>query len=330
MSIFAQKLDPKMRETRVPFMHLFSDACERFGCKMLPRTFITNRIQKEWRKLLKPLLLRKKKKQDYLIVPCNGDDILESIYPYYDYNIIPMLWDVWPYTWKKLYNDLNIIKPPLVFVTVRQMAEKIQKDLGIPAYWIPEGFAPNVCSIGPVLTDREIEVYELGRYHSGYHSHILNLVSEKRIKTYKADLKSETGEIIKKAYQSSEEFYKGLSQTKIVICFPQNITNPERAGNLETLTQRYWEAMLSRSLIVGRAPAELIDFVGYNPVIEVDWKNPEKQLESILYSIESYQELVDKNYTAASNSAYWDNRLKMIGEYLSMHNIRSASKKSRE
>lgn len=330
MSIFAQKLDPKMRETRVPFMHLFSDACERFGYKMLPRTFITNRIQKEWRKLLKPLLLRKKKKQDYLIVPCNGDDILESIYPYYDYNIIPMLWDVWPYTWKKLYNDLNIIKPPLVFVTVRQMAEKIQKDLGIPAYWIPEGFAPNVCSIGPVLTEREIDVYELGRWHSEYHNCIMNLVQATKMLSYKGDLKTKTGEIIKKAYHCSKDFYRGLSKTKIVICFPQNETNPKRAGNLETLTQRYWEAMLSRTLIVGRAPKELIDFIGYNPVVDVCWSNPACQLTNILNNIASYQELVDKNYSVALQKAFWDNRLKMIGEYLSMHNIRSASKKSRE
>ena len=37
----------------------------------------------------------------------------------------------------------------------------------------------------------------------------------------------------------------------MMVCFPQCDTNPMKAGNLETLTQRYWEAMLSGwSLII--------------------------------------------------------------------------------
>ena len=45
---------------------------------------------------------------------------------------------------------------------------------------------------------------------------------------------------------------------------------PELAGDIETLTQRYWECMLSRIVMLGHAPQELIDLIGYNPVIEID------------------------------------------------------------
>ena len=58
-----------------------------------------------------------------------------------------------------------------------------------------------------------------------------------------------------------------MSKIKIVVSFPQNITNPKKAGDIETLTQRYWESMLSRNIIVGQAPEELIELIGYNPVI---------------------------------------------------------------
>ena len=58
------------------------------------------------------------------------------------------------------------------------------------------------------------------------------------------------------------------------------------AGKIETLTQRYWECMLSRCLIVGRAPFELINLIGYNPVIEVEWGNESEQLLRILNNIE--------------------------------------------
>ena len=67
--------------------------------------------------------------------------------------------------------------------------------------------------------------------------------------------------------------------------------------------------MLSRTLILGRAPKELIDFAGYNPVINVDWNAPELQIEYILQHIREYQNLVDKNYHFALQHASWNNRV---------------------
>ena len=104
----------------------------------------------------------------------------------------------------------------------------------------------------------------------------------------------------------------GLSHAKITVCFPRCDTHPEMAGDIETLTQRYWECMLSRSVILGRSPKELIDFVGYDPVVQVDWNNPKKQLDAILKNINDYQCLVDKNFKAAIENAPWSNRMKII------------------
>ena len=102
-----------------------------------------------------------------------------------------------------------------------------------------------------------------------------------------------------------------------MVCFPQSDTNPQKAGSLETLTQRYWEAMLSGCIIVGRAPQELIDFIGYNSVVEVEWDNPEMQLSNILHDIDSYQKIVDKSLESARKHASWDCRMPTIKECLS-------------
>ena len=74
--------------------------------------------------------------------------------------------------------------------------------------------------------------------------------------------------------------------------------------------------MLSRCLIVGRAPKELTDLIGYNPVIDVDWKAPEDQLTNILSHIADYQEFVNKNYIIALKYASWDNRIKQVKSIL--------------
>ena len=74
--------------------------------------------------------------------------------------------------------------------------------------------------------------------------------------------------------------------------------------------------MLSGNLIVGRAPKELIELVGYNPVIDVDWNAPGEQLKNILTNIKDYQTLVDKNFKVALKYASWDNRINDIKKIL--------------
>ncbi len=89
------------------------------------------------------------------------------------------------------------------------------------------------------------------------------------------------------------------------------------AGDVETLTQRYWECMLSGTLIVGHAPKELVDLLGYNPVIELETdEDIGNRFSQILDNISSYQELADKNLAAARENASWDTRMTRILQQL--------------
>lgn len=91
---------------------------------------------------------------------------------------------------------------------------------------------------------------------------------------------------------------------------------PEIAGDIETLTQRYWECMFSRMVMVGHAPQELIDFIGYNPVIEFSDKiSAEEQIADVIEHIEDYQTLVDKNHETAERLGSWNVRMAwLMGE----------------
>ena len=95
------------------------------------------------------------------------------------------------------------------------------------------------------------------------------------------------------------------------------MTQPEVAGDIETLTQRYWECMFSRMVMVGHAPQELIDFIGYNPVIELSDKiSSEELIADVIEHIEDYQVLVDKNRETAEKLGSWDVRMKwLMGEF---------------
>ena len=259
------------------------------------------------------------KKNKALIITASGDIIPDSIFPYYfKYEIIPMLWDNWPSTWKKMYNSFDLFDIHTVFVTSSQVAEQINNQTKIHAYWIPEGIDSTGYKNEKRLKDRSINVLEMGRQHPKLHSILVQMVKQGVLTDVVSSKINTDGTLnLKKlSFNTFESLTKALSDSKILICFPQCDTNPQRAGDIETLTQRYWEGMLSGCIMLGRAPKELINVIGYNPVVEIDWDNPEKQIFDILNNIESYQELVDKNYDAALKHASWDNRMPLIKKYL--------------
>ena len=236
-----------------------------------------------------------------LIITSRGDGILEAAFPYYlSYHIIPMLWDTWPKEQERLYGDLKMLKCPMALVSSRQMAQQIEKRLHIKCLWVPEGIDAAGFSKGDDLYLRPIDVFELGRQHAEYH---------------KAD-----GRLAELAFKTNEKLKENLAKAKIVICFPKVDTcSRKESGGIETLTQRYWEAMLSRCLIVGRAPTELTDLMGYCPVVDVDWNNPTEQLKNILSNISNYQWLVDKNLETAKRLAPWDGRMNAIKTFINEH-----------
>lgn len=263
----------------------------------------------------------KQEKKRAIIVTSRGEALFKNAFPFfYNYEIIPMLWDVWPNSWESLYQDLIFFRCRTVFVTVKAMAEKITQELGIQAYWIPEGIDPIGYEKGAELHDRAIDVYELGRQKKDYHAVLEELHRKGAVKQYYRNIYDDNGGLQKLAFPTADDLLKNLPNIKIIVSFPQVDTHPEKAGGLDTLTQRYWEAMLSRCLIIGRAPRELIELIGYDPVVNVDWQEPDKQLEAILNTITNYQELVDKNYIVALEKAPWCGRITGLIEILNGRN----------
>lgn len=256
-----------------------------------------------------------------LIITSRGDGILEAAFPYYlSYHIIPMLWDTWPKEQERLYGDLKMLKCPMALVSSRQMAQQIEKKLHIKCLWVPEGIDAAGFSKGDDLYLRPIDVFELGRQHAEYHKAVEVAIVQKYLTQWKGNKYREDGRLAELAFKTNEKLKENLAKAKIVICFPKVDTcSREESGGIETLTQRYWEAMLSRCLIVGRAPAELIDLMGYYPVVDVDWNNPTEQLRNILSNISDYQWLVDKNLETAKRLAPWDSRMNEIKTFINDH-----------
>lgn len=192
-----------------------------------------------------------------------------------------------------------------------------EKKVRCNCKWVPEGVNPQEYYFRD-YDDRDIDVLNFGRKWDWYHDKIKDTLERKRI-NYLYEKK--WFDVI---FESHDEFKRGLSRAKISICFPKNISHPEIAGPISTMTNRYLQSMVSKTLIVGMMPDEMKLLFDYTPVVEIDQKHPKEQLLDILENYESYIPLIEKNYETVCREHTWERRWAEIARYLGVPYDKSA------
>ena len=231
------------------------------------------------------------------------------------YEIIPFFWDVWPQYFDKVFAWLRKHHVRTAIFTSSQVAEMVRERFPeMNVLHCPEGIDVEAYDKGKSLESRMYDYLEYGRCSRAIDSSSF----DERINI----LSNGNKEIL----TTREKLIEVLGDSKITICLPQKDTNPDVAGEIDTLTQRYWECMLARCVIIGRAPRELTDMLGYNPVIDLDLdkldtpeernKHTNAKILEILDSIDSYQELVDKNREMALRYGDWTDRIRSVQKQL--------------
>lgn len=221
------------------------------------------------------------------------------------YEVIPFFWDVWPENFEKTFAWLKKHNTKTAIFTSYQVAEMVRArfpEMNVLA--VTEGIDVENYSEGKRLKDREIDFLEYGR-------NIDNVVK------YRFEgLNVLRGQKDGKNLLTSDQLLKGLQNSKVVAAYTKKWTNPEQAGDIDTLTQRYWECMLSGCIMIGHAPQELVDLIGYNPVIEIDRENPDEQLLDVLSNVADYQNLADRNRKSAIRYGDWKYSMQRVMNFL--------------
>lgn len=225
----------------------------------------------------------------------------------YFHEIIPYSYDVWPNRWDDWEQFYRRHKIKVAFITAQQSANEMRRRVpGMEVIWAPEAVDINDHISDKPLHTRNIDVLELGRKYDQFHNQVtIGLANAGRVHLFERG----RGNLV---FATREGLIQGFSEARMTVCFPAVITHPEYASGIETATLRYYQTCASRSLPFGRAPKELIDLFGYNPVVEVDMKDPLGQVTHILENIEEYQPLVDRNYQRLLEVGTWEVRAKQI------------------
>lgn len=222
------------------------------------------------------------------------------------HEIIPFIWDCWPRYFEKTCKWFKRHDVRTAIFTSSQTAEKMRERFPeMNILWCPEGIDTSLYSEGKELKNREIDILEFGRSNR---------------KVFKAELPSSIRHVCTmqdgKYIFTNEELRQSMGDAKVTITLPRSITQPDVAGDIETLTQRYWECMLTRMVMVGHAPKELVDLIGYNPVIEIDTANPNGQINDILQHLADYRDLTNRNREVALQKGGWTVRMQGVMDFL--------------
>ena len=305
MSCKVSVLEPYRQKSFQLFRVWFAQACVRVGIMLQPDLPLAWNLRLVLGKLGLCFNIFKWKK----LLVCSGGKPEYYSWPWcYFCDIIPVVWDCWPKCESALLRFVRRNRVRTIFCTASHTVVMVKKAIpDVDAVWLPEGIDISVYPKGPALHERKIDILEMGRKMESIHNAILTY----KFKHPVAHL-YQTDNLV---FHDNASMVAGMQDTKISICYPQSDTNPEHAGNIETMTQRYWEFMLTGALIVGRAPRELVEFCGYNPVVELG-ANPVVQLEKMLEHISDYQSLVDKNRVTAERIGSWDSRMGLVMEHL--------------
>ncbi len=235
----------------------------------------------------------------------------ERIFPQcYFAETIVYAYDCWAPAYDRWADFFRRHRMRIAFISARASAEQMARRVpGLEAIWMPEALDPTPYSAEKPMGQRTIDVLELGRRYDLYHDKIRDHCLSRN---YRHSYEQRKGQLV---FPLATDFYRGMADTRISICFPSSITHPERSGDVETLTLRYLESIACKNIIVGRCPRELEDLFGFNPVVEADMNDPAGQIDDILANVDAYAAQLDRNLQRLREIGTWEAR---VGKILSL------------
>ena len=212
------------------FREWFAEACERagFSRRVDLRLPWSLKVLLGKSGLVFPVWRRKK------LLVCSGGRPEYFSWPWcYFHEIVPVVWDCWPKWQDDLVRFVLRNRVGTIFCTASQTAEAVKAACPwVDAVWLPEGVDVSAYPCGGRLSDREIDILEVGRFLQTVHQAIVGHDFGRTIRH-----EYPQGGLL---FPDQASYTEGLRRSRICICYPRCDTNPEEAGEIETMTQRYW------------------------------------------------------------------------------------------
>lgn len=251
------------------------------------------------------------KKQYSVILLClNQVGEIPAVLNTFDFEnkiVILYIVDAWEPRLKKLSSLINQYNIEVVLCPYLKSAEFLQKrQSGV--YWLPQGFNKEIWK--DYGLDKKYEVIQFGRNHPGLHEFFLNRYKNK--------------EYIHEYIEGDFNLAQKINESKFFAVSPQKLVNPNKTGDIEPVTMRYYQGIACKALPVGFKPKDEFDILFSEEVDMIEYKNKEQFREKLDYfseNKEEYERVVNKNYEHIHKNHTWKDRVERLKQILKEENI---------
>lgn len=223
----------------------------------------------------------------------------------YRCEIIPYCFDTWPGRFDQWLGFFRRHRVRTAAFTARlAMQRLLERQPSLQARWFPEACDPDDFDATRPLRDREIDVLEFGRRLDAAHHALRSALPAHRVHVF-----SRAGEA---RLRTLDDLRLALTDARVTVVYPRSTTDPQVAGDIETVTLRYFEGMASGCVLAGQAPAELVDLFGFDPVVSASPSEIVDVVNDVAEHPDRYQPAVERNLRRLREVGTWDVRVREL------------------
>ena len=223
-------------------------------------------------------------------------------------NVAIYCFDTWE-TQYQIWDDLfSFINPTVLFLAYKQSCIYFSKRYQ-NVVWLPQSMDT---SFFRDYGEGKTRLFmQMGRRNERIHEMILEYLKTNRIEDIEKNYIYEKtkGDII---FPKTEELAKEINKTKYFVCAPQLLENSRLTGNVSDVTARYYEALASKSMIIGYKPSTFDELFPDIIIIDLDKISLKDAVDFYETNPKEYMSIVNKNYDSIMADHTWKSRFEMV------------------
>ena len=210
--------------------------------------------------------------------------------------------------WEKIFRQIS---PSFIFLAYKHSYEYFSKIFDnvhfLPQSMDSEYFHERKC-------EKTRMFMQMGRRSDKIHKMILTYMENHGISDTDNNYVYERikGNII---HPNTKDLAENICLTKYFVCAPQSLENRQLTGNVSDVTARFYEAMASKTLIIGYKPYPVYDelFPKDSMVVLSDSDSDFKEkIDFFENNPSEYERIVNENYNMVMSKHMWKNRLEYV------------------
>lgn len=266
---------------------------------------------------LKPLcdpFTRKKEDGEYLYIAMHLDYLRSNLYllkrlQRSGNKIALYVWDCWQPEyddWQKVLDDL---KADHIFFSFKQTYDHFKDRYN--CFWIPQ--SANRYAFKPLDVPKTRLFLQMGRVNKPMHEAILDYLKEHGLEDVRDNYayRAHSGEVL---FPELDELVRQINLSKYLVCIPKCYENPKRTGDVCAMTGRYYEAIVCKTMIIGKKPLVFDELFPEDGMVEFkdDLSDFTQKIDSLENDPEEYRRIVENNYKIFIEKHSWTRRLEQM------------------